>query len=98
MDVAFFISLTHKNFSPALLLPIPASSLFYGLFNLEMTMVSVLHRELGYKVEKLKYRKVGGHAAGDQNQIQISSWWINHPRSVHAKFYSRDWLIQFIIN
>ena len=45
-----------------------------GLFNLEMTMVSVLHRELGYKVEKLKYRKVGGHAAGDQNQIQISSW------------------------
>ena len=74
MDVVFFISLTHKNFSSALLLPIPASSLFYGLFNLEMTMVSVLHRELGYKVEKLKYRKVGGHAAGDQNQIQISSW------------------------
>ena len=73
-DVAFLISLTHKNFSSALLLPIPASSLFYGLFNLEMTMVSVLHRELGYKVEKLKYRKVGGHAAGDQNQIQISSW------------------------
>ena len=45
-----------------------------GLFNLEMTMVSVLHREVGYKVKKLKYRKVGGHAAGDQNQIQISSW------------------------
>ena len=45
-----------------------------GLFNLEKTMVSVLHKELGYKVEKLKYRKVGGHAAGDQNQIQFSSW------------------------
>ena len=28
-----------------------------GLFNLEMTMVSVLHKELGYKVEKLKYKK-----------------------------------------
>ena len=28
MDVAFLISLTHKNFSSALLLPIPASSLF----------------------------------------------------------------------
>ena len=28
-----------------------------GLFNLEMTMVSVLHKELTYKVEKLKYKK-----------------------------------------
>ena len=32
-------------------------------------MVSVLHRELAYKVEKLKYKKVGGHATEDQNQI-----------------------------
>ena len=29
-----------------------------GLFNLEMTMVSVLHKELEYKVEKLKYKKL----------------------------------------
>ena len=28
-----------------------------GLFNLETTMVSVLHTELQYKVEKLKYKK-----------------------------------------
>ena len=28
-----------------------------GLFNLETTTVSVLHKELGYKVEKLKYKK-----------------------------------------
>ena len=28
-----------------------------GLFSLETTMVSVLHRELKYKVEKLKYKK-----------------------------------------
>ena len=28
-----------------------------GLFNLEKTMVSVLHKELKYKVEKLKYKK-----------------------------------------
>ena len=28
-----------------------------GLFDLEMTMVSVLHEELEYKVEKLKYKK-----------------------------------------
>ena len=26
-------------------------------------MVSVLHKELEYKVEKLKYKKVGDHAA-----------------------------------
>ena len=26
------------------------------------------------KVEKLKYKKVGGHAAEDQNQIRTSSW------------------------
>ena len=32
-------------------------------------MVSVFHTELEYKVEKLKYMKVGGHAAEDQNQI-----------------------------
>ena len=36
-------------------------------------MVSVL-RELEYKVEKLKYKKSGGLAAADQNQIRTSSW------------------------
>ena len=36
-----------------------------GLFNLEETMVSVLHKGLEYKVEKLKYKKIGGHAAKD---------------------------------
>ena len=45
-----------------------------GLFNLEKTMVSVLHTELEYKVEKLKYKEVGGYAAKDQNQIKTSSW------------------------
>ena len=40
-----------------------------GLFNSEKMMVSVLHKELGYKVEKLKYKKIEGHAAEDQNQI-----------------------------
>ena len=37
-------------------------------------MVSVLHKELGYKVEKLKYKKIEGHAAEDQNQIWTSRW------------------------
>ena len=45
-----------------------------GLFNLEKTTVSVVHKELGYKVEKFKNKKVGGHALEDQNQIQTSSW------------------------
>ena len=68
------------------------------LFNLENTMVSVLHEELKYKVEELKNKKVGGYAAEDQNQIRTSSWYINHPGSVHGvKFYSRDWLIQPLI-
>ena len=40
-----------------------------GLFDLEKTMVSVLHKELEYKVIKLRYKKLGGHAAEDQNQI-----------------------------
>ena len=35
------------------------------MFNLAKTMVSVLHKELEYKVEKLKYKKVGGHATND---------------------------------
>ena len=43
------------------------------LFNLENAMVSVLHEELEYKVEKLKYKMVGGHAAEDQNQAPTSS-------------------------
>ena len=37
-------------------------------------MVSVLHKEVEYKVEKLKYKKIGGLAAEDQNQIRTSSW------------------------
>ena len=32
-----------------------------GLFNLEKTMASVLHKELEQKVEKLKNKKDGGH-------------------------------------
>ena len=53
-----------------------------GLFNLEKNMVSVLHKDLEYKVDKLKYKKVGVHVAKDQNLIQTSSWEINHPGSV----------------
>ena len=43
-----------------------------GLFNLEQTMVSVVHKELEYKVEKLKYKEVRGYAAEDHKQIRTS--------------------------
>ena len=56
-------------------------------------MVSVLHKELQYQVEKLKYKKSGGHAAEDQNQIWTSSWWMNHPILVHTKLTGCDRLI-----
>ena len=44
------------------------------LFNLAITMVSFLDKELEYKVEKLTYKMAGGHATEDQNQISTSSW------------------------
>ena len=37
-------------------------------------MVSVLHKELEYKVEKLKYNNIGGQAAEDKKQIRTSTW------------------------
>ena len=36
-------------------------------------MVSVFHKELENKVEKLNYKKIGGHAGKDQNQIRTSN-------------------------
>ena len=42
---------------------------------LAKTIVSVFHKELDYKVavERLKYKRLGGHAAEDQKQIRTSS-------------------------
>ena len=45
-----------------------------GLLNLEKKMVSVFPKDLENKVDKLKYKKVGGLAADDKKQIQTSSW------------------------
>ena len=39
-----------------------------------MVSWSVLHKELEYEAKKLKYKRVGGHAAEDQNKIRSSSW------------------------
>ena len=41
--------------------------------NQERRMVSALPKGLEYKVEKLKCKKVGGHAPDDKNQILTSS-------------------------
>ena len=37
-------------------------------------MVSVLYKELEYKVEKFKCKKDGVYAAEDQSQIWASNW------------------------
>ena len=64
-----------------------------GLFNLAKMVVSVLHKELECNVKSSSTRS-WSHAAKDQEQIHTSTLWINHPRSVHTKFYSCDWLMQ----
>ena len=48
-----------------------------GLFNLKMTMVSVLRKELEYKVEKLgkaQVQDILGHAVEDLDQIPSFIW------------------------
>ena len=44
-----------------------------GLLNLAKKVVSVLHKELEYQVEKFKYRKLEVMQE-DQKQIRASSW------------------------
>ena len=58
-------------------------------------MVSIFHKDLEYKVEKLKYKtlEVMQSRIEDQKQTRTSSYWMNHPGSVNTKFQSRDWLI-----
>ena len=45
-----------------------------GLFSLDTTIVSVLHKKTRIKSGKAQVQKVLGHAAEDQNQIRASSW------------------------
>ena len=53
-------------------------------------MVSVLHNELEYKVEKFKYKKLEIMQPRIKNKAELQVGEVNHPRSVHTKFYSRD--------
>ena len=59
-------------------------------------MVSVLHKELEYKVEKLKYKiEVLGHAAENQNQIQTSQL-VNKPSRISPHEVLQSWLINTV--
>ena len=42
-----------------------------GLFNLEKMMVSVLHKELEYKVEMLKYKKLEVMQPKNKNKSEL---------------------------
>ena len=55
-----------------------------GLFNLEKTTVSVLHKELEYKVEKLKYKKVGD-AAEDHWESNPTFQVVNKPSRISPR-------------
>ena len=49
-------------------------------------MVSVLHKELEYKVENLNYKKVGGHAA------ELPGW-ISHRSRISSYEVLQSWLM-----
>ena len=55
-------------------------------------MISVLHEELEYKVEKLKYKAIGGHAAEDQKQIQL----VKKPSWISPHEVLQSWLINTV--
>ena len=40
--------------------------------------------------EKAQVQEVGGHAAEEKKQIRTAATGINHPGSIHTRFYSRD--------
>ena len=57
------------------------------LINLGKTMVSVLHKELEYKVETLKYMYKKLEVIQPRiKKLRTSSWCVSHPGSVHKKF------------
>ena len=60
-------------------------------------MVSVLHNELEYKVKKFKYKMSEVIQMRIKSKAELPVGEVNHPGSVHTKFYNRDWLIQSII-
>ena len=54
------------------------------------TMVSILHKKLEYNVEKLKNKRLEVMQPRIKNKSELLVGTINHPGSVHKKFYSCD--------
>ena len=65
----------------------------WGLFKLEQTVISILHKELEYKVEKLKYNKVGDHAAEDHWESNPTFQGVNKPSRISPQEVLPSWLI-----
>ena len=56
----------------------------YTAFSNNKKMVTILHRDLEHKVEKVRSaHEVGGHVAEDQKQYEFPAW-MNHNWSVHV--------------
>ena len=55
-------------------------------------MVSVLQKELEYKMDKLKCKKVGGHAAKTNPNFQL----VNKPSRISPHEVKQSWLINTV--
>ena len=60
-----------------------------GVFNLSNTMMSVLHKELDYKMENLS-KSWRSYSQGSKTNPDFQLVDNKHPRSVHTKFYCCD--------
>ena len=49
-----------------------------GLFDFKKAITSLLHKQLGYKVEMLKYRTIGRHAM-QESQLNPNLQFLNKP-------------------
>ena len=47
-----------------------------GLLHFEKAITSLVHKQLGYKVEMLKYKKIGGHAM-QESQLNPNLQFLN---------------------
>ena len=54
-----------------------------GLFHFEKAITSLVHKQLGYKVEMLRYKKIGGHAM-QESQLNPNLQFLNKPSHISA--------------
>ena len=65
-----------------------------GLFNLEKMIVSVLHKGLEYKVEKVKYKKLESWIRGSETNLDFHL--VNKPSRISPHKVLQSWLINII--